>query len=87
MPLKFVDTLNAMVSEALLGNRAPWPDWANVIAAQKNETENGVGDTAERVVGLVGSNEFRNWYRLHVGDGRPPRCCAALNNRFPYNKK
>lgn len=61
-----------------------WPTWARRLAAMREPTEAGVGDTVARVAGWLGGNLFK---RLAAGLGIPCGCDGRRdewNTRYPY---
>jgi hypothetical protein len=65
--------------------RDEWPSWVNAIAAMKNDSDKGVGDTIQRVVGPVGGDSFKRWFQtiFHKSCGCTERQ-EAFNNQYPY---
>jgi len=62
-----------------------WPGWAKKLRLHRLDGERGLGDTAARVIGPVGGEAFKRWWRIIM------RCdcgCAEgqvrLNAKFPY---
>jgi len=64
---------------------ADWPFWATSIARIKSPADTGVGDTIARVVGPVGGEAYKAWFKRLFG-----KSCGCqerqdeLNRRFPY---
>lgn len=62
-----------------------WPLWARTLHSLKTDSDKGVGDTIERIVGSDNSSALKSWYRKTFNrdcgcDGRK----ADFNARFPY---
>ena len=62
-----------------------WPIWARILSRRRADGDRGVGDTVERVVGLIGSEPFAFWHYCVFGAARPhPKCPARWNKLYPY---
>lgn len=63
---------------------AIWPIWARLLKRRRAPGDRGVGDTAEHVHGLIGSDGFALWYWAVFR--RPPclKCPNQLNQLYPY---
>lgn len=65
-------------------NRAEWPLLAKPLKLMAKPTDRGLGDIVARVVGPVGGDAFKLWYKRTFG-----RDCGCgdrqkfLNTRFP----
>jgi len=64
---------------------AEWPAWAKAIARLKAHPDVGVGDTIARVIGPVGGDAYKVWFKRLFG-----KSCgcherqADLNRSYPY---
>jgi hypothetical protein len=62
-----------------------WPDWAQRLALLRVLGETGIGDTTARIIGPIGGDAYRAWYRATFG-----RTCGCqerqeqLNTTYPY---
>ena len=65
LPPNFVEPYQPPVKFPLA--RELWPEWANVLAKMRNDTDKGVGDTAERVFGAFGGDRLKQWYEKLTG--------------------
>lgn len=64
-----------------------WPLWAVTIALLKADTDAGVGDTVERIIGPIGGQAFKLWAaKLGVDCGCGARK-ADWNDRFQYQSR
>ena len=62
-----------------------WPDWATAIATQKQPGEVGVGDTIARIIGPIGGDLYKRWFKTLFG--RDCGCATrqeSLNSKYPY---
>ena len=67
------------------GPRA-WPQWALDLEAQSVAGETGVGDTAERILGPLGGDGFKAFFKATTG--KDCGCTVrkeGLNREFPYS--
>jgi hypothetical protein len=64
----------------------PWPAWAQELAQHRAPGDRGVGDTAEHVHGLMGSETFLAWYRGQFGKRPCAKCPAKWNRQYPYSR-
>lgn len=61
------------------------PTWAATIAKLKADNDTGLGDTIARVIGPVGGNAFKHYFKTIFG-----KSCGckerqeALNRDYPY---
>lgn len=62
-----------------------WPVWARLLSRRRAPGDRGVGDTAEHVHGLLGSDGFGVWYAAVFGRRPCVRCPGELNRVFPYS--
>ena len=63
----------------------PWPAWALAVKALASPEDKGVGDTIARIVGPIGGNSYKLWFKATFG--KPCGCTerqSAFNHRFPY---
>ena len=60
--------------------RGEWPAWARDLKAESIPGEQGVGDTAERIIGPVGGAAFKRLVK-HCGCGARKE---NLNQEYPY---
>jgi hypothetical protein len=44
-----------------------WPPWALVIKVLRAEPDMGVGDTVARIIGPIGGDAFKTWYKATFG--------------------
>lgn len=65
LPANFVEPYRPPVKFPL--PKELWPEWANILSAMRNSTDNGVGDTAERVFGAFGGERLKMWYEKITG--------------------
>lgn len=62
-----------------------WPSWAVRIKRAAIPSDRGVGDTIARLIGPVGGDAYKSWFKTTFG-----RACgcterqASLNGQFPY---
>lgn len=66
--------------------KTEWPAWAKSIALLKNDEDIGVGQTAERVLGPLGGDKFKEWFQKMTG--RPCGCGERRdlwNAQYPYD--
>lgn len=62
-----------------------WPIWARIIARRRLPGERGLGDTAERLHGVMGGQNFATWHYCVFGPGiTPDDCPRHWNARWPY---
>lgn len=61
-----------------------WPSWAKLLRTMKADGERGVGDTAERLFGLFGSDQFTKWHAAVFDRPCPAQCPKVWNDRFGY---
>ncbi len=62
-----------------------WPEWALALKAQRLAGEAGVGDTAERILGPLGGDGFKRFFKALTG--RDCGCSVrreGLNREFGY---
>jgi hypothetical protein len=62
-----------------------WPPWARILQRRRLDGEAGLGDTAERIVGALGGEHFKFWFRLVTG--HDCKCASRkdwLNAKYPY---
>lgn len=65
--------------------REEWPLWAKGFALVKIDSDKGVGDTIERVVGSLGGEAVKRWHESIFG--HPCNCTirkAQFNLLYPY---
>lgn len=66
--------------------RSDWPAWAKAVALLKNDTDVGVGTTVERVIGPIGGDKFKEYYKKLTGH---PCSCGIrrdqLDAHYPYH--
>lgn len=62
-----------------------WPLPLRLVAAQRQPTDTGLGDTAARWIGAVGGDTFKRWFRKVIGhDCRCTDRQAWINRHWPY---
>ena len=65
-----------------------WPLWAEAISFFKSDTDIGVGDTVERIIGKANSAGFKAWHLKTFGKGCGCSERKSLwNAKFPYDKR
>lgn len=68
------------------GGAKVWPQWARLLECQKVAGERGVGDTAERLFGLWGSDAFKAWHVKFFGHPCVSECPKEWNAAWPYKQ-
>lgn len=62
-----------------------WPAWAMAIKRLSVEGERGVGDTVARVIGPIGGDAWKLWFKTLTGKSCGcERRQADLNAAYPY---
>lgn len=64
---------------------AKWPAYARILARIRNSDDAGIGDTIARVIGPVGGEAYKTWFKRLFG--KPCGCQERqdeLNRRYPY---
>jgi hypothetical protein len=65
--------------------RASWPLGVALVALLAREGDRGIGDTVARVIGPIGGDAFKAWYRRATGhDCGCGERQEALNATYPY---
>lgn len=83
------DPVPAMVSAPVQAPQQPiaydeWPILFRLLAGRRKETDAGLGDVVERLIGPIGGDAFKTWFKLATG--RDCGCGARkefLNQRYP----
>lgn len=66
---------------------AEWPVWAKLLRSLRHDSDRGVGDTAERLFGLFGTEQFKRWHVEVFGTPCRSECPKEWNARFPYEQQ